>query len=580
MTNRLFTQISIIGILLVILLVLSITIIAGRLLYEDTKTLLDTQAQQAVTVFDQYMDILKNTAMTASRQSSIQSLISGDSTGYSSYIVYRDAYTYLKNVHEFYNRVNIHVIVKDIHYIMSSNPVDVTGDYRKNGVYETDWFIEVEKSIAGTVFLSNFIPTLSSDQEQFAFVLKVRNLYNWETDGYIVASIDKDVIGDLFKGTSLEQNGFLLVLTPEGKIAFNSDPILFEKNFTLEEIQSELGDSNDYTSNQNRNFYYSSCLSVSSGWRFITFTDKRYAKAQVFKFQLLMIFVAIITITLLIVIARKTSKAYNRPIERLIQFIHMTEENEYAGQIDLQSEDEVADLLHSFNAMIASVRQNQVLRKRAEIDALQKQINPHFLFNTFESIKALAQLGDTKNVSTMIEKLSDIFRYNTNKEGSFLVEIREEVNHIQNYLDIQRVRYGSRMQVAYKIDESCLSYLTPRFILQPIIENSIGHAMEYMKSGYHLEISIHIEGNDIIMSVKDNGPGISDKEMIKLKKHVYGTCNSECDDLQGIGLKNIQERLVLLYGKEYGISIFSIFEKYVEIHVRIPKSKIAEKEVI
>ena len=579
MTNRLFIQISVVGVLLIFALGLAVTGIAGNLLYKDTTTLLDTQAKQAVNVFDQYMEILKNTAMTASRQTSIQSLIRGDYTGYGSYIVYRDSYAYLKNVHEFYDRVNLHVIVKDLHYIMSSNPEDVTGDYRKKSVDKTDWFLQVESSPSGLVFLHNFLPTVSSNQEQFAFVLKVRNIYMWKTDGYVIASIDKNVLGDLLKGTSLEQNGFLLVLTPDGEIAYNSDPLMFEKNFTLDAIKAELGDSNDFRSDQNRDFYYSSSKSTTSDWRFITFTNKRYAKAQVFKFQLLMLLVAGITITLLIVIARKTSKAYNRPIERLIQFIHLTEKNEYAGQIDLQSEDEVADLLHSFNAMIASVRQNQVLRKKAEIDALQKQINPHFLFNTFESIKALAQQGDTVSVAMMIEKLSDMFRYNTNKEGSIMVEIRDEVTHVRNYLDIQRVRFGSRLNVIYDIDESICSYLTPRFILQPIIENSIGHAMEHMKGGYQLTISGKLDNDDVLLCIKDNGPGISEGDLVLLKKHIFSTDDQHSDKINGIGLKNIQERLSLLYGEGYGLTIYSVVGEHVDIHVRIPKVTVIERLV-
>ena len=571
MNNRLFILISVIGILLVILLGIAISSIAGSLLYQGTTALLDNQTTQAVNVFDQYMEILRNTAMAASSQASIKSLIEGSyPSPYDSYLVYRDSYAYLKNVHEFYDRIHLHVIVKDIRYIMSSNPADVTGDYQKRGVDKTDWFLHVEQSPTSTEIISNFTPPISSTLDQFAFVLKKRNIYHWNIEGYIIASIDKAVLGDMLKGTQSEDNGFLLVLKPDGTVAYNSSPERFQRHFTLEGMQQELESLDDSPGDRNPDFYFSSVHSSQTGWRFVSITDKRYARTQVFKFQLLMLLVAALTISLLIVVARVTSKAYTRPMERLIQFIHEAEKNEFAGQIELKSDDEVADLLHSFNAMIASVRQNQVLRKKAEMDALQKQINPHFLFNTFESIKALAHQGDTPRVVMMIDKLSDMFRYNTNRGGSILTQISNEVSHVQNYLDIQRVRYGHRIDVMYQVDPAVLSCMTPRFILQPLVENSISHAMEKMKGGYQLTIQGGFEAQDILFCIRDNGPGIPENELEMLKQHVLGDSIPASDIHFGIGLRNIHERLRLLYGTEYGLTIHSTPGVSTEIFVRIP----------
>jgi two-component system, sensor histidine kinase YesM len=572
MNNRLFILISVIGTLLVMTLGLVISGIAGSLLYRGTTALLDTQTRQAVNVFDQYMEILRNTAMTASRQKSIKTLISGSyASPYESYLVYRDAYAYLKNVHEFYDRIHLHVFVKDIRYVMSSNPADVTGDYRKKGTDTMGWFQYVEQSPSGTEIISDFVPPVSSSLDQFAFVLKERNVYNWNTDGYIIASIDKAVLGDMLKGTQSEESGFLLVLKPDGTIAYSSTPTRLQQDFTPERILEELDNLDNAPGNRNPDFYFSSVRSEQTGWRFVSVTDKNYAKTQVFKFQFLMLLVAGVTISLLIVVARITSKAYTRPMERLIQFIHEAEKNEFAGQIELKSDDEVADLLHSFNAMIASVRHHQVLRKKAEIDALQKQINPHFLFNTFESIKALAHQGDTTRVRMIIEKLSDMFRYNTNRDGSVLTQIRDEVNHVRNYLEIQRVRYGSRIDVAYKVNPEVLDFMTPRFILQPLVENSISHALEKMKAGYSLTIMGDFEGQDIVFSIRDNGPGIPDEEMRLLKHHVLGDSPPAADSKFGIGLRNIHERLHLLYGPGYGLTLHSVPGETTDIQVRIPK---------
>mgnify|MGYP001806896582 FL=1 len=273
MNNRLFILISAIGILLVLTLGVAISSIAGRLLYRGATALLDTQTRQAVNVFDQYMEILRNTAMTASQQKSVKDLITGVyPSPYDSYLVYRDAYAYLKNTHEFYSRIHLHVIVKDIRYIMSSNPADVTGDYRKRGVEERNWFRQVEQSPYGTEIISDFVPPVSSPLDQFAFVLKQRNVYDWNTDGYIIASIDKAVLGDMLKGTQSEDNGFLLVLKPDGTIAYCTNPVRLQQYFTPESLLQELSSLDGAPGDRNPDFYFSSAYSEQTWLRFVSLT--------------------------------------------------------------------------------------------------------------------------------------------------------------------------------------------------------------------------------------------------------------------------------------------------------------------
>lgn len=571
MANKLFAIISVIGIFLTFTLVYIVTSISGSFLYDDAKKLLDNQAKQTVNVFDQYMDILKNTVMTASREDCVQSLLKGNNDGYESYVVYRDAYAYLKNIHEFYDWIHIYVFVKDNHYIMSSNPAHVLADYRRKGVTETGWYKRLENGFSGTCIMHDFKPPVSSDNEQFAYALRVRDIYNWEKDGYIVASIDKKILNDLLRGTDFEKNGFMLVLTDEGEIAYISDSSIFNGGFSIEQLRSELKESGNYVFGSNRNYYYSSWKSKSSGWNFIAFADKKHAEVQIINLQLLIFAIAAFAVLLLIVAARFVSNAYIKPVKSLISFIHEVEKREFAGQIDLKLEDEMGDLINSFNAMISSVRQNQVLRKRAEIDALQKQVNPHFLFNTFQSIKALAQQNDTRGVITMIEKLSDIFHYNINRNNSSMAEIRNEVDHMRNYLDIQMTRFGNRMEVFYDIDDRILSYWTLRFILQPIVENSISHSMEQMKGRHRIDIRGGFDGEDILFTIRDNGVGIPEEKLVKLKEYIFDKEGLIANDNFGIGLKNIQERLHLLYGDGYGLTIKSVFGKYTEIQIRIPK---------
>ncbi|MDI3310406.1 MAG: histidine kinase [Thermoanaerobacterium sp.] len=579
MANKLFIAICVIGALLIFSLVFTVTTISQNLLYYNAKILLNNQAKQIVNTFDQYMEILKNTVMTASRQNSIKSLIFRTYSEYGSYLVYRDAYAYLKNIHEFYDWIHVYIIVRDINYIMSSNPADITGDYRKKGIINMEWYRQLAKSPIELLPLSNFIPPVSSNEEHFAYALRVRDVYKWKMCGYVVASIDKSVIKDMLKGTSFEDKGFILVLKQDGDIAYSSQPSIYNTVLSMEDFCKQLSDKGVCSIEERGEFYYSSWNSRVTGWKFIAFTDKAYADKQILNFQLSVGIIAVSTVVLLIIMAKLTAKTYIKPINRLIDFIHEIEKKEFAGQISLEAKDELGDLIKSFNAMIASVRQNQILRKKAQIYVLQKQIDPHFLFNTMASIKALAQQNDTKGVVSMIEKLSDIFYYNINPSGSSMTKVRDEIAHIQNYLDIQRVRFGDRIKVLYDIDERVLDYSMPHIILQPIVENSITHSMENMKSGYQLEIRAGFDGEDILFTVRDNGKGISTDKLNRLREYMYDTDGKVKTDEFGIGLKNIQERLFLLYGKGYGLSIDSVFGEYTEVRIRIPRFEKGEEGI-
>ncbi len=154
--------------------------ISGKLLYDDAKALLDNQAKQMVNVFDQYIGILKNAVMSTERQKNVQSLIDGNSSGYESYLVYRDAYDYLKNINTFFEGIHVYVVVTDKQYIMSSNPQDVVGNYKARSIDRQPWFQGLEESLGGTMLVPDFV-TLSSGKQGFAYAMRVRDIYRWRS---------------------------------------------------------------------------------------------------------------------------------------------------------------------------------------------------------------------------------------------------------------------------------------------------------------------------------------------------------------------------------------------------------------
>ncbi|WP_304433497.1 sensor histidine kinase [Acutalibacter muris] len=208
----------------------------------------------------------------------------------------------------------------------------------------------------------------------------------------------------------------------------------------------------------------------------------------------------------------------------------------------------------SFNAMLDSVQENQILRRQAQLNALQKQIDPHFLFNTLEAVKALAIRQDTQAVCSALQSLGDMFRYNTNRDNSSVTTLQSELRHIRNYLLIQRLRFGERLCYEIQAQEELLECSTLKFILQPIVENSIRYAMEPMECSYLLRITVRAQGEDVLIEISDNGPGIERERLERLRRFIEN--EGEQGDF-GIGMKNIAQRLRLHFPGPYGLTIDS-----------------------
>src|SRR5699024_7609202 len=143
--------------------------------------------------------------------------------------------------------------------------------------------------------------------------------------------------------------------------------------------------------------------------------------------------------------AYAVAQSTTRPIREMTKFIHQLEGNGFQGKLTLTARDEVGELITSFNSMVDSVRENQILRSPAQFDALQKQIDPHFLFNTLEIIKALVIRQDTKAACAALGSLGEIFRYNTNRENCSVTALKNELQNVRNYLSIQKLRFGERL---------------------------------------------------------------------------------------------------------------------------------------
>ncbi len=204
------------------------------------------------------------------------------------------------------------------------------------------------------------------------------------------------------------------------------------------------------------------------------------------------------------------------------------------------------------NALKASTMAHQ-----AHLKMLRYQLNPHFLFNTLNAISTLILIQDNKTAEAMVSRLSDFLRYSLDKDPIKKVSLKNEIQALELYLEIEKVRFDERLDVEWDIAENCKTALVPSLILQPIIENSIKYAISKMESGGKITVGAKAFGRDLLLEVADNGPGAKVE-------------NGMLERSQGVGLPNIQERLNSLYLNDYSFAVSNNHPSGIKVSIRIP----------
>ena len=209
------------------------------------------------------------------------------------------------------------------------------------------------------------------------------------------------------------------------------------------------------------------------------------------------------------------------------------------------------------------VRQEEITLRKTELKALQAQINPHFLYNTLDAIAWLCEEGRNKDAEDMVTSLAKLFRISISK-GHELITIEKEIQHAQSYLRIETFRYKNQFTYTFDVDENCLGYLCNKITLQPIIENAIYHGLNRMVDEGEITIRIREDGDDIILSVEDNGIGMTEEQCQEILRKEPG-------DRTGIGIKNVNDRIKIYFGEEYGLTITSELDEGTCVDIRMPK---------
>ena len=231
-------------------------------------------------------------------------------------------------------------------------------------------------------------------------------------------------------------------------------------------------------------------------------------------------------------------------------------------------------LFENMKALTLRESNAQLMKKQAELDALQSQINPHFLYNTLEAIRGQAIEYGLQDIEMMTRSLSKLFRYSISNHNT-LVTLREELDNVDNYLYIQHLRFNNKFTKISRIDEDALDYMVPKLIIQPIVENAIYHGLEMKIGQGQIIISAYITETRLIIDIQDDGLGISEESLRRLNATLSEGNTQIKPHTKGsyIGLRNVNARIRLTFGKGYGISVYSTEGAGTDVQLKLPLTK-------
>lgn len=296
--------------------------------------------------------------------------------------------------------------------------------------------------------------------------------------------------------------------------------------------------------------------------------------------RILLIAFAIVCAAIFLIISFVLSNSLTQPISFLSARMHKHNSNDYIFEPKyLNRTDEIGILFNEYNSMLQEIDsyfkkefQNKLITLDSQMKALEAQINSHFLYNTLESINSIATIEGVKKISIMSCALGNMFRYSI-KTQSELVSVSDELQHVNDYLSIQLIRFSNRFKVETDIDEHLRQQRVLKLILQPITENALFHGLNYCSAGDFIKISAYIKDNMLYIAVTDNGSGMDEIQLTTLQQSLLEPAQfTELGhrNKQSIGLKNIHSRIALYYGQTYGLTISSLLGTGTTVTIKVP----------
>lgn len=361
----------------------------------------------------------------------------------------------------------------------------------------------------------------------------------------------------------------LVIVNTEGSIVFNSSP--FDK-----EIIEAVTPGTEKLKVSGSNFRIRHTSSGTNDWEVFLVINESKLYRNIYRLTFLQVGLVLFSIILVVLVIFGVSLTISRQFERFQKKISRTSDPKQHALIRVDSNDEFRDLAEVYNEMVGridnlidTVYSKELLLKSAEIKAFQAQINPHFLYNTLDCINGLVEMNRPDDIKKTVTALASIMRMSI--KGAEILTVRENLSYTEQYMYIEKIRYGDKLLFLSEIPESMMDYYMPKLIIQPLLENSIVHGISELLGKGMIGLFGREEEDAITFTVKDNGKGIPQNVIDLIESRQSSQEAEEQFSRESIGLQNIQSRIQLMYGKEYGLTIKNIPAGGSSVTIRLPK---------
>lgn len=379
-------------------------------------------------------------------------------------------------------------------------------------------------------------------------------------------------IEELCKSVQLGKRGYIYITDKDANLIYHPQQQIIYANLKTENtgFTSSSPDGSYFENFEGERRLVTVKTLNYTGWKVVGIGYVEELVAVKNQIKYFFILVSVVGLIIVVLISLFVSAKISQPIQLLQEEMKQVEQGNFDISIDVKGEDEVKELSRTFNLMVARIRSlmNQIVEEQeakriSEMKALQAQINPHFLYNTLDSIVWMNENHKYQGVTTMVAALAKLFRISISR-GNELITVRDELEHAKSYLVIQKIRYKNKFDFSIEAPPEAMEFKTVKLILQPIIENAIYHGVEHLYEEGHIAVSVVVEADRIKLHVRDNGYGIRPEVM-------DGLLNRDSKDESGVGLKNVHQRIQLYFGDAYGVSIASELDVGTTVTVTLPK---------
>lgn len=384
-------------------------------------------------------------------------------------------------------------------------------------------------------------------------------------------------ISNYINNVSIGQRGYCFLMDDDGNIIYHPQQQLLYAGLKSEDTEALAALKDGAYADDT--VIYSIASVGDSGWRAVgvSYVDE-LVNRNVNDMIRLTFWLAVVVLAVAVLTSWLLSRLMGKPLRGLASAMESFEADaDHFTYRPVGGTREVQELSDSFEHMVlriqelmTTVREEEINLRKTELKALQAQINPHFLYNTLDSIAWMCEQGRNADAVKMVHALARLFRISISR-GHELIPIAKEIEHAESYLQIQMYRYKNQFTYAFDVDPDCLGYYCNKITLQPIIENSINHGLELMVEEGRIDVCVRQDGDDIVFSVQDNGVGMSEEQIEAIMQHGP-------TDRTGIGIKNVNDRLKIYFGRNYGLHITSEPDVGTCVEIRMPKIREGDYE--